>query len=312
MSSNSTSIYTGFWINRSQVPVLGSTITLSARDGAILISFIATFITVVGAQLWRILSFFFHQIRVSQAPKDGLYHQHQNVFRNTSAPGDAAWLFLLQAWYWSGRARHALMRTLPWVFFSTSYIVLFAVLSIFGTAIVTRAAGQDRLLQSSQCGYWKPNGSTSAEGEFQASASGQAAFKAKILKDSQAAATYDRNCHGASVDALQCKAYATSQIRWEGKEADCPFEDGICLVNNTYQMDTGLLDSHHHLGINMPEKDRLKYRRVTTCSVLQNAGYTVSDNATNSVRWYYGPAVADYTFFYNKDKLRAGVGYEVT
>jgi hypothetical protein len=302
MSSNSTSIYTGVWINWSHGLVLGSTITLSARNSAILTSFIATFITIVGAQLWKILSFFFHQIRVSQAPKDGLYHQHQNVFRNTSAPGAAAWSFLLQGWHWSGRARNALMRSLPWLFFSTSYIVLFAFLSVFGTSIVTQAAGQDRLLQSSRCGYWYLNGSNNTEGEFQVSASGRASFKAKYLKDSQAVATYDRNCHGASVDALQCKAYATSQIRWEGKAVDCPFSDEICLGNNTYQMDTGLLDSHHHLGMNMPEKDRLKYRRVTTCSVLQSDDYALSNNETKLVTWYYGPASTDYnyTFAYSR------------
>ena len=311
MSSNSTSIYTGVWINWSQGLVLGSTITLSARNGALLTSFIATFITIVGAQLWRILSFFFHQIRVSQAPEDGLYHQHQNVFRNTSAPGAAAWSFLLQGWHWSGRARHALMRSLPWVLFSTSFILLFAVLSILGTSIVTKAAGQDRLLQSSQCGYWDVNGSRSADGEFQASASGQAAFNAKFLKDSQAAATYDRNCQGASVDALQCRAYATSQIRWEGKVADCPFKDEICLGNNTYQMDTGFLDSHHHLGINMPAKDRLKYRRVTTCSVLQSEGYAMSNKETKLVTWYYGPTSTNYTFSYSKYALRAKIGYVV-
>jgi hypothetical protein len=312
MSSNSTSIYTGVWINWSHGLVLGSTITLPARNGAILTSFIAIFITIVGAQLWQILSFFFHQIRVSQAPKDGLYHQHQNVFRNASAPGAAAWWFLLQGWHWSGRAQHALLRSLPWLFFSTFYILLFAVLSIFGTSTVTRAAGQDRVLQSSQCGYWQVNGSKSAEGEFRASTSGQAAYRSKLLKDSQAAATYDRNCNGASVDALQCKAYATSQVSWEGKVADCPFSDEICLGNNTYQMDTGLLDSHHHLGINMPEKDRLKYRRVTTCSVLRSEGYATSNNETQMFTWYYGPTSADYTFGYSKYALSANFGYAVT
>jgi hypothetical protein len=311
MSTNNTSIYTGAWVNWSHGLVLGSTITLSARNGAILTSFIATFITIVGAQLWRVLSFFFHQIRVSPAPKDGLYHQHQNVLRNSGAPGVAAWSFMLQGWHWSGRARRAWVRSLPWILFSTSYIVLFVVLSIFGTSEVTKAAGQDRLLQSSKCGYWEVNGSRSAEGDFQANESGQAAFKAKILKDSQAAAAYARNCHGDSVDALQCKAYATSQIRWEGKVADCPFKEEICLEDSSYQMDTGLLDSHRHLGINMPEKDRLKYRRVTTCSVLQSEGYVVSNNETKLLKWNYGPAVGNYTFSYSKYALRAGIGYVV-
>lgn len=302
MSANGTSIYTGPWVNWSHGLVLGSTITLSARNGAILTSFIATFVTVVGAQLWKILCFILHHIRASQAPKDGLYHQHQNVFRNSSTPGGAAWSFMMQSWHWWGRAHHALVRSLPWVSFSTSYLVIFAVLSIFGTSEVTKTAGQDRLVQSSQCGYWTKRGSSSA----------QSAFEVKVLKDSQDAAVYVRNCYNRSVDALGCNTYATPYIRWEGKDADCPYKDGICYGNNTYQMDTGFIDSHHDLGMNTPEKERLKYRRVTTCSVLRQTGYAEENNATQLVVWNYGPSSSmNSTFVYSRYSVRAGIGYTV-
>lgn len=302
-SSNSTSIYTGPWINWSHGFVLGSSITLSSRDGAILTSFIATFVTIVGAQVWKIICFILHQSRASQEPQDGLYHQHQNVFRNSSTPGGAAWSFSLQSWYWWGRARHSTMRSLPWALFSILYIVLFAALSIFSSSEVAKAAGPERLIRGSQCGYWSLDGSDI----------GRDSFEAKILRDSQSAAAYARDCYGAlSVDTLKCNMYATPQIKWAGKQADCPFQERLCYRNHTYQMDTGLIDSHHDLGINTPEGQRLKYRRVTTCSVLTEEDHIEDNNATQLVTWNYGPAGSkNYTFVYSRYALRANLGYGV-
>lgn len=302
MSANSTSIYTGPWVNWSHGLVLGSTITLSTRNGAILTSFIATFVTIIGAQLWKILCFSFHQSRASQEPRDGLYHQHQNVFRNSSTPGGAAWSFMLQIWHWWGRARHSLIRSLPWALFSILYIIIFAVLSVFGSSEVAKAAGQDRLIQGSQCGYWRSNGS----------ATGQGSFEAKVTIDSKRAATYARDCYDGSADALKCNIYATPHIGWEGGEADCPFKDEICYGNNTYTMDTGLVDSYDDLGINTPQKERLKYRRVTTCSVLGEQGYVANGSVPGLVTWNYGPSLGEnYTWSYSKYSLRANAGYTV-
>jgi hypothetical protein len=302
MSANGTSIYTGPWINWSRGLVLGSTITLSARNGAILTSFIATFVTIVGAQLWKIICFILHQSRASQEPEDGLYHQHQNVFRNSNTPGGAAWSFMLQSWYWWGRARQSFRRSLPWALFSILYIVIFAVLSVFGSSEVVKAAGQDRLIRGSQCGYWNTDGTDT----------GQGSFGAKLLRDSQNAATYARDCYAGSADMLKCNAYAIPHIKWEGKQAECPFKDGICYRNNTYQMDTGLIDSHHDLGINMPQKERLKYRRVATCSVLDNEGYIDNNVTTELTKWNYGPtSVTNYTFSYKWLSMRANIGYTV-
>lgn len=302
MSTDSLTVYTGPWINWSKGLVLGSTITLSSRNGAVLTAFIATFIAIVSALLWKILCFGLHQSRVSQGPKDGLYHQQQNVFRNSGTPGGAAWSFMLQSWHWSGRARNTLLRSLPWVLFSTAYVVVFTVLSIFGSSEVVKAAGQDRLLRGSQCGYWSSDGSRAGESSFQA----------KVLGDTQKAATYARNCYRGSGDSLGCNTYARPEIKYEGKAADCPFQDGLCWKNHTYQLDTGLIDSHYDLGINTPEDERLKYRRVTTCSVLEDSSHINSPNGSELITWDFGPFVdSNYSFSYHTDSVYAGSGYTV-
>jgi hypothetical protein len=110
--------------------------------------------------------------------------------------------------------------------------------------------------------------------------------------------------------------HAKPSIKWDGKKAECPFKDGICYRNNTYQMDTGLIDSHHDLGINTPQEERLKYRMVTTCSVLKDEGYISND--TDFVKWNYGPRLSkapvsrDYTFIHNKCAINTTSGYTVS
>lgn len=302
MALNSTSIYTGYWIDWSNGRVLGSTITLSAVNGAILTSFIATFVALVGTQLWKILCFVFHQIRVTEKPRDGLYHQHQNVLRNVHAPGEASLSFMLQSWHWWGRTRHSLIRSLPWALFSIFYLVVFTILAIFGSSEVTRAAGQERLIRSSQCGYWMTD----------ESATRSRSFEVKTLRDLTNAAAYARECYGESANALQCNTYATPSIRWEGKNVGCAFKEGMCWRNHTYQMDTGLIDSHFDLGINTPQQERLKYRRVTTCSVIGEEGYINDSNDTMVTTWNYGPTEgSNFTINYNKNSLRSEAAYSV-
>lgn len=59
-SVNGAHMYTGVWINWSNGVVLGSTLTLSSRDGGLLTAFLAIFISAAGAALWRILSYILH------------------------------------------------------------------------------------------------------------------------------------------------------------------------------------------------------------------------------------------------------------
>lgn len=87
----SSHIYHGAWINWSRGLVTGATITLGEREGGLLTAFIATFVTIVGAELWKISCYVFHQIRSKQEPQDGLYHQQQVILRTYPTPGGAAW-----------------------------------------------------------------------------------------------------------------------------------------------------------------------------------------------------------------------------
>lgn len=151
-------IYHGPWINWSHGLIAGATITLGEREGGLLTAFIATFVTIVGAELWKTVCYASHQLRSTNLPRDGLYHQQQVILRNTGGAAGTAWLFLQQAWCWSGRVRRSLLRTLPWALFSLAYIAAVGVTAVFSSQI-SKSAGSTRLLMSDDCGLWVVNGS---------------------------------------------------------------------------------------------------------------------------------------------------------
>ncbi|KAH7030477.1 hypothetical protein B0J12DRAFT_745123 [Macrophomina phaseolina] len=67
-------IHLGTWTNRSRGPVLGATLTLTRRDGA-LTAFVALFVTIVGTSSWRFSCLAANYIYSTEAPRDGPYHK---------------------------------------------------------------------------------------------------------------------------------------------------------------------------------------------------------------------------------------------
>ena len=57
--------------------------------------------------------------------------------------------------------------------------------------------------------------------------------------------------------------------------ATCPFSSR-CIIGRSgaAQLDTGVLDSHTHLGINARRSDRVGFRIMATCSILGMANLT--------------------------------------
>ncbi|KAI9715206.1 MAG: hypothetical protein M1828_001032 [Chrysothrix sp. TS-e1954] len=312
-------IYTGPWIDYSQGVVWGSTITLSPRDAQVLGSFLAAYVTVVGSQLWKIITFAAHQFRAHRGPSDGIHHQQQVILRNSASPSGAALSFFQQAWYWRGTARRSFLRTVPWGLCAIAYVMVFAVLSVFTSSQVTTSHSATRLVRSPRCGQLSLAG-----GE----AGGVPAFSIRNLNSSLLASSYARVCYasGDAASNLQCGVYVRPNLPWTANAAAaCPFEDGTCLgePNTSFEMKSDLIDSLHDLGINTPEHDRLQYRKTAVCSVLHTKQFaqnvTVESEAQqiatarigDDVFLYdYGPsALVNYTYAYNLNLQTDGVPY---
>lgn len=125
-------VHTGPWINWSHGLVLGSTITLSERDGELLTAFLGIFVTGAGAACWKIMSFALHQHRSPRDPQDGIHHQQQAILQNTGSPFGASAELVSLVWYWRKHALRPLVRTLPLVALALLNFVL------FGTYIAER------------------------------------------------------------------------------------------------------------------------------------------------------------------------------
>src|SRR5687768_8142521 len=182
----STQIYTGLWTDWDRGRVYGATITLSARSGAVLLAFLAFFVTIAALRLWRLLTYAIHQLLHSPGAHDGLYYQRQYILRNVTSPSTAAWLFAQQAWYWRRVADHAVMRSVPSALFSLAYLLLFAAVSILSSQ-VSDGASENRLLKAQVCGFRMANNDTFPRAD-----------------ENREAATYARQCYDTDADLSAC------------------------------------------------------------------------------------------------------------
>lgn len=311
--------YLGLWINWSHGRVLGSTLTLSYRDGGLLTAFVALFVAIAGGALWRITAFIFHQICAGQNVQDGLHHQQQAILRNTSSPGAALWQFTHLGHFWWQSAQRPIWRSAQFSFLALLNLSVLAVASLFSSQL-TRVTSNETLILSDNCGIWGIKNISDS--------SSLQAFNRKTLRDTISAADYARACYGSNPDTLQCNQYVRKQISSIAKRnATCPFASGICMMSDAaaYELDTGPIDSHFHLGINTPEKDRVTYRRRETCAPLNKEGYFTTLNVTEASRakgeklgwpgdiinlYNFGPVSGtNWTFMYNLHASIDGLGY---
>ncbi|KAL8872035.1 MAG: hypothetical protein Q9174_002268 [Haloplaca sp. 1 TL-2023] len=311
-------IYTGPWINWSRGIVYGSTITLSQRDGSLLTAFLGIYVAAAGTAFWRIWSFLLHQHRAKPQMKDAVHHQQQAILRNSGSPDAAAWQLTQVAWKWRKTTPNSILRGLPIIILATCNIVLFAIAGVFSSE-VTKAAGNETLIRSSDCGFLLQIFSDANVHVVDAIAG----FQAMEANDTLVASAYTRACYRASFRGSQCYQLPQSSIAWTNRTVPCPFGDNICKDVGGFELDTGLLDSHRVLGINAKPSDRVQYRKVTTCSVLRTKEYSYYWNNTDTagsgvqelIRYNYetwSKGSTNYTWQYNLNDVVGSYGYSLT
>ena len=77
--------YTGLWVDWSKGRILGATLTLSERKGALLTNALALFVQLAGSHFWGLMKYAIHQMRASEKPHDALFYQQQAILRNRSS-----------------------------------------------------------------------------------------------------------------------------------------------------------------------------------------------------------------------------------
>lgn len=306
-------IRTGGWINWSHSPTLGSTLTLPARGGSFLLTFLTLYVTIAGTRFWIITAFLAHQQRASRRKHDGMHIQQQAILRNAATPTSAAISFLKISLRWRKIAKKPIWRSLPLLVLALLTLGTFRAASLL-TAEVTKAAGNETLLHSPNCAYWGPASQSSYQ---------QGEVRTKLSSDAFAAASYSEACYSANLSATaQCSTYAARNIPWtQVTNATCPWASELCLSQSqVYRMDTGLIDSHETFGLNAHKDDRLKYRRVSTCAPIDASKSPFMNSSFDA----YGNRALQYnlgnvsyleqgnaTYIYNNHTISDRIGYQI-
>lgn len=289
-STDYSAIYEGVWINWSRGRIFGSTITLNRRDGGLLISFIALFVTLVGTAFWRIICFAIHHYLSCEAPRDALYHQHQAILRNSANGASGLWSLGQVLWTWRHYKTHQpFRRILPAIILTTFFLGSFAVAGIFSSKIAT-STGTEVLLTSPHCG--RQDFSAMNDTEL------SAVVLPYLTKRQVQAANYAQKCYSNTTNPEDCRVYVKRQLPWtSNRRAGCPFPSkDICKSNqNNLELDTGFIDSNDHLGANGPLDMRVIFRETLKCAPLVSDGYKTNfsvgggDVEAQVTRFYYGP-----------------------
>ena len=271
MDLNATA-YTGAWINWSRGQVLGATLTLSKRPGAALIAAVTIFVQLAGTCSWIAICYILHQSRTKQGKGDGLYHQQQVVLRNSTSEIGVLWQLFKLGHAWHNANPRARRRVARFASVALFHLVLFLLAGVFSSQVIQ--TDNQTLIKQGTCGFipQQPTAdlTLSSFDEY-------VALYLDIQRNAEISLQQVQNCNGAITSAdVQCDVFPhdINWSTWYG--APCPFADpSMCVSSDglAMQLDTGLIDSQHELGINAHAKDRIQYRHVSTCSPLRQEGY---------------------------------------
>lgn len=283
--SSSYPVRLGVWTNWAHGRVMGSTLTLTRSDGALLIAFIAFFVTMTGTQLWRIVCFAVHSKLSTDSPQDALHNQRQVVLRNSTTPLGSIWILMQMMHAWKRGQKESNMQALVRLLPLCLGTLVVAVGLAAATGLSSRIAQGDNgvLIDGSRCSRF----------DFGDNLTAIALHRAPYeMRDITMGADYAQRCYESTSSSNECNTFARQSLPLiMTPNASCPFDSSMCLSQETNVIvDTGLMDSHADLGLNWPAKDRFQLQSKWHCAPLVTEGYKSNYAYENRtfVRYQYG------------------------
>lgn len=279
-------VYRGVWVNQMEGSSKGRTITVDSKTSTIIVALLAVMSTIGATHLWSLLLFMFHQQRASGRPENALFRQQQALIRASPAPGSFVTEMIKLWWTWRRKGRVLYQCLLP-AFFSLLFAASTLTASVFSSAIIS-SSDIEVLVNSPYCGF---RNATRAFSEHTNPFEGDYISTYESLGEAYALDCYTND----SISRSGCNnVFAKPNIPFTARETQCPFSPDMCATKNfsAIVMDSGLLDMNEHFGFNLEVKDRVKFRRQTTCSVLPSQGYFMVLNASDisyEEKVYYMP-----------------------
>lgn len=278
-----------------KIGATGSTIILTVPQdvGALLTAFLALFVSFSFGHLWSIICFVLHQVRSAPQRPSGIYHQRQALLRNTTTAAATAWTSAKLAWVWRGNSRGVVGGSAALVSVAVSFVALLATASLLSSKI--QLVNGDVLLSGQECG-WINITDRSKSGKYSAKES----FRVWL---SNRAERYSVNCYGPEAangsETGACGGFPANTIPVTTSIVPCPFGKAICAQSDAFRLDSGFIDSNHHLGINSPPEYRIRFRKITTCAPIQTEKYSTGwdTEPPSSMRKTGLPAASFYKTF---------------
>lgn len=248
------------WINYSTNVFSGWTITVTADTGGYVITALALLVQVAGEAMWTIAALTIHQFRASDMPQTGLFRQTQVILRNPSTTLATSFQLIQAGWKWHGVVDSSIRRTTALAAWPMLLFVGFITAGIFVSRVTKPAYGINQvLLRSTNCGLENSAITPSDEVAYYSVAT-------KWASDIRQSRAYVSKCYDKPDRTLGCTSLPVQQLPYTTQmNVTCPL-GRRCM--GTAQFDTGLLDSHKHLGINAKYSDRVNFQMITTCAPI--------------------------------------------
>lgn len=277
-------VYLGIWTNWSRGSVMGRTLTMSREHGNYVIALTAFFIAFVATRFWRISCLAFHRGYSTCGPADAAHRQRQIILCNSSSPESGLALLVCHFWAWRRLGARRIFEFVALIIFTALCISAFVVAGSFSSRISTDM-GDEVLLRASDCGFIR----------LATTAQNATPYNSQYFQKINAAANYAEQCYSSdgTSSLVECKRFITPTLPTAviNNTASCPFDSDICRNSNSnLLLDTGLLDSSQHYGLNTPGNQRFQERRVLHCAPLKTEGFEETKTKGNLtvVEYNYG------------------------
>jgi hypothetical protein len=161
-------------------------------------------------------------------------------------------------WAWRKKADKAFLRSILLMILALIFTVATVAASILSSLIVDSGT-INVLVDSSLCGHINSSG---------------IAWRSYMIEYGRSAATYAASCYKEGSPGPNCRVFMQSNIPLTVQDAPCPFLNTTwCDTKEAVSVDSGLIDLGKTLGLNLAAKDRVQYRKKTTCTILPIEGY---------------------------------------
>ena len=251
---------------------MGKIITTDTRTGTLIVALLAVLCSLATAHLWHIITFSIHQSRASGRPSDALFHQQQAILRTFPTPSALVADFTKLYWSWKPTKTHRpATRILPLAVLAILFVVATLTAGIFSSYVVD-TSNLLVLTGSPLCG---PINITD---QSDLAVGGNYTPVVQSLAEPIA-----RDCYqGDTSTSARCRIYSKPRIPFSVAREDCPWTSSMCLEQTkpTVSMDSGLLDMNDAFGLNLPSRDKVQFRKKTSCAVLPLANRTTVVPAT--------------------------------